>query len=318
MDFNTHSLTLNNAQKHSPDDIQFVGFSVVDEATNHTGYSKMTLKHPTNNVNNQHTNNHVNNQPGATSRSLRKNAQVDPKVSVPPDYLLHEPPPSEMDRIQPKQTRRVTPTAKAFIIQLINSGYSNRSINSILRERKFILPREPDLHSETIRRIRALDVCHLDADQLSEEARQTGYNHIGRTLVFWADVLDAVEDRLFHGGDFGKEFEGTTLLQLVRMAKTATDILHSTFAAGLGERIRKELEDVLSSSAVSSESAPVDKDELLKQVIDVAAIALERALADSGVGRKNAEQNAKQSADQNSDQSVNPQENKESNANSTA
>ena len=247
----------------------------------------MTLKQHTNNMNNQHTNN----QPGATSRSLRKNAQVDPKVSVLPDYLLHEPPPSEMDRIQPKQTRRVTETAKAFIIQLINSGYSNRSINSILRERKFILPREPDLHSETLWRIRALDVCCLNVEQLNEEARQTGYNHIGRTLVFWADVLDAVEDRLFHGGDFGKEFERTTLLQLVRMAKTATDRLHNNFAAGLGERIRQEIEDALSASTASSESASLDKDKLLKQVLGVAAIALERALADSAAARENVDQN---------------------------
>lgn len=277
---NKQILTFNAAQS--------VGFSVVDEATNHTGYSKMPLKQHTNNVDNQHTNN----QPGGTSRSLRKNAQVDPKISVPPDYLLHEPPPSEMDRIQPKQTRRVTETAKAFIIQLINSGYSNRTINSILREHKFILPAEPDLHSETIRRIRALEVCQLDPDQLSEEARQTGYNHIGRSLVFWANVHDAVEDRLFYGGDFGKEFEGTTLLQLVRMAKTASDILHNNFAAGLGERIRKEVEDALRASTVSGESTSIDKDKLLKQVLGVAAIALERALTDSAAARENVDQNA--------------------------
>ena len=248
----------------------------------------MPRKLNTNNANNHHPNN----QPGAPSRSLRKNTPIDPKILRQPDYLLHEPPPSERGRIQPKQTRRVTETAKAFIIQLINSGYSNSAINFILRERKFILPKEPDLHSETIRRIRALEVCHLDPEQLNEEARQAGYNHIGRTLVFWADMHDAVEDRLFNGGSFGNEFEGTTLIQLVRIAKTASDILHSTFAAGLGERIRKEIEDALSASTVSGESALVDKDELSKDVLAVAAIALERALTDLAAARENADQNA--------------------------
>lgn len=249
---------------------------------------------------------HTNNQPGGTSRSLRKNMSIDPKVLVPPDYILHEPPPSEMERIQPKQTHRVTETAKAFIIQLINSGYSNSAINCILRERKFILPREPDLHSETIRRIRALEVCYLNPEQLNEEARQTGYNHIGRTLVFWANVHDAVEDRLFHKGNFGKDFDKTSLKDLIQIAKVASDILHNNFALGLGERIRQEVEAVLSASILSEKDASVDKDELLKQVLGVAAIALERALADSGAARKNAEQNA------------NPRENKESNANPTA
>lgn len=241
-----------------------------------------------------HTNN-VNNQPGGTSRSLRKNTPIDPKILVQSDYILHEPVPSEMERIQPKQTRRVTETAKAFIIQLINSGYSNRAINSILRERKFILPKEPDLHSETIRRIRALEVCYLNPEQLNEEARQVGYNHIGRTLIFWADVHDGVEDRLFNGGSFGKEFERTSLIELVRIAKTASDILHNNFALGLGERIKKEVDTALSESILSEKDALVDNEKLIKQVIGVAAIALERALADSGAARANAEQNAEQS-----------------------
>ena len=182
-------------------------------------------------------------------RSIRGKVPIDPKDQELPE-VLHPGPPSEpKDRIRNRRTYRVTPVARVFIIQLINTGYSNRQINAILRQRMYILQDEPDLSVDCLGEIRALDECQLDVDMLSREANQVAYRHIGKFVIYWAELGDAACRRLLGRGSFGDDFEHLSVGECLMVAKTATGLLMDTFGLGLGERIKAEFDHVLALQA---------------------------------------------------------------------
>lgn len=182
-------------------------------------------------------------------RSIRGKVPLNPKDQELPDFLRHEPLPEPEDRVINRRTHRITPVSRVFIIQLINTGYTNRQINAILRQRMYILPDEPDLSVDCLGEIRALDDCQLDVDILSREAVQVAYAHIGKFLIQWAELGDAACSRLLGRGSFGNDFEHLSVSECLIVAKTATGFLMDTFGLGLGERIKAELDDALAKQA---------------------------------------------------------------------
>lgn len=186
-------------------------------------------------------------------RSIHGEVPLDPKDQELPDSLRHGPPPEPEDRIQNRRTYRITPVSRVFIIKLINTGYSNKQINAILQQRMYILEDEPDLSVDCLGEIRALDDCKLDVEPLSDEVCQVAYAHIGKFLIHWAELGDAAIDRLLNGGDFGDDFEHLSVGECLMVAMTATGLLMDTFGAGLGERIKAQLEDVMTEQVAVAE-----------------------------------------------------------------
>lgn len=182
-------------------------------------------------------------------RSIRGKMPLNPKDQELPDFLRHEPPPEPEDRVINRRTHRITPVSRVFIIQLINTGYTNRQINAILRQRMYILEDEPDLSVDCLGEIRALDDCQLDVDMLSHEANQVTYAHIGKFLIQWAELGDAACRRLLGRGSFGDDFEHLSVGECLLVAKTATGFLMDTFGLGLGERIKAEFDNLLALQA---------------------------------------------------------------------
>lgn len=178
-------------------------------------------------------------------RSIRGKVPLNPKDQELPEFLHQGPPPESEERVINRRTHRITPGSRVFIIQLINTGYSNKQINAILRQRMYILQDEPDLSVDCLGEIRALDDCHLDVDMLSREAVQVGYRHIGKFLIQWAELGDAACSRLLGGGRFGNDFEHLSVGECLMVAKTATGFLMDTFGVGLGERIKAEFDEAL-------------------------------------------------------------------------
>ncbi len=182
-------------------------------------------------------------------RSIRGKVPIDPKDQELPEFLHPGPPPEPEERVINRRTHRITPGSRVFIIQLINTGYTNRQINAILRQRMYILPEEPDLSVDCLGEIRALDDCQLDVDMLSREATQVSCHHIGKFLIQWAELGDAACSRLLGGGRFGDSFEHLSVGECLMVAKTATGFLMDTFGVGLGERIKAEFDEVLAQQA---------------------------------------------------------------------
>ena len=216
------------------------------------------------------------NTPGSMPQSVRGKVSVDPADAEKPS-VLSEPNARKGDRLKNRQTHRVTPVAKVFIIQCILSGYNNQQINKLLRTKQFIMAGEPDLSHDTLAKIRQLDDCLLDVDLLTREARQVGHNHVGKFIMGWAELGDEAFDRLMGEGDFGDSFERLTVGECASVLSYATKVIMDTFAVGLGEKLRAELEE----PAVTPE-AGADKPDKIKNLAEylqaMASTSLERAL----------------------------------------
>lgn len=222
-------------------------------------------------------------QPGSIPLSERGKVPLDPKDKKKPP-VLHDLPPKPKERVKNRQTHRVTPRAKAFIIQCVLSGYTNGQINKLLRTKQFIMDAEPDLSHDTLCKIRKSEDCLLDPELLTREARQVGHAHLSKLVVGWVEISDQVFERLLYGGTFGANFEHLSVAECTTLLVRATRFFLDVFGVGLGEWLRAdregENEKVEDPTQVYDPSCPgaMLGDNLGEYVRTMASATLDRAL----------------------------------------
>lgn len=216
-------------------------------------------------------------------KSIRGKVKIRPEDKQEPP-VLHEPVAYQDDRIRNNRMRRITPAARVFIVQCINTGYSNSQVNTLLRRKQFIMGEEPDVSDDTLLRIRKSDNCLLDIALMTKEIRQIGHNHVGKFIQGWSELGDVVLDRLLGKGDFGDNFEQVSVAECNTVLMNATKVIMDTFAVDLGDRLRKEIEEPEHPSEEADAANKQGKIENLAGYLQAtAAAALRRAIREMDI-----------------------------------
>ena len=193
---------------------------------------------------------------------------------------LHEPYADVRDRLtEADQDDRLTPLARAFVVECVTAGRTNSQINPLLRDAGFLRDGEPDLSPGTLSDLRGRPECQLAVDLLTDEARQVGHNHVSEIIVCWSKIFDAAYGRLMGHGEFADGFGRVSLAETVSTLTAATKVLFGTFAPGLAARLSADAEaamrEMQGADAPSEAPGIADFEARLQKT---AAFALERAL----------------------------------------
>ena len=216
-----------------------------------------------------------------TNRRLPKGAGSPSLESGTLPAVLSVPPARAAERIRVGARSRITPVARVFIVQCVNSGYNNRQINVLLREKRFILVKDPDLSDDTIARVRSSKDCLLDLAMLTDEARQVGHNKLSALILYWGEVADGVFLRLMRGkkpvpgpGDIGYGMKPMTVGEASALLANATKVMMDVFGADVPGVLKAEREGPVGTGTEQNSSR--SPEQMARYIDVIVAASLER------------------------------------------
>lgn len=183
---------------------------------------------------------------------------------------------------------RLTDVSRLFVVECINSGYTDRQIDDLLRRKKFLGPKDPPLSRQTMNNIRNSDECALDISLLTLEARQAGHNRISRAVLYWAEIMEEAYACLMgEKSPMGRTLKPMTAAECNGLIMNATKVIMATFAADIAKRLRDELEAAATENTVSSDTRPAP--EVMADYVDnIMADVLSRHLLELGRAKQQA------------------------------
>ena len=185
------------------------------------------------------------------------------------------------ERLREGNRKKITPVARVFIVQCVNSGYNNRQINVLLREKRFILVKDPDLSDDTLARVRSSKDCLLDTAMLTDEARQVGHNKLSALILYWGEVADGVFLRLARGrkavaapGDLGYGLKPMTVGEANALLANATKVMMDVFGADMPAIFKAEREGPVGTG--TEQNSGRSPEQMARYIDIIVAASLER------------------------------------------